>query len=429
MAVVPGGLPQPPLAVADTVTVAPGRTATVDVMANDLVAGGDRVTVELADPDQPGVRLQSETGPLLIDAPAGAERPRNVDVVYRLTNGIDTSQATVTLRTVGEFNNPPVVYDAFGTAEDAAAVSVDVLETAYDPDGAAEDLRVAEVFEPPGVPEAEVADGTITITRSDEAMVVPFRVEDGDGGAATASLYVPARGSNLPFVRDDALVQVDPGGSTRVRLADVVADPAGGTVSLAQAARVTSSPTTGVAVGANGRNAFTVEAPEGYAGPGAVVAEVTTDAPVGPDEEAVTTMVTIPVQVGRTRPILRCPEEPIEVPQGETVEVAVSSYCHVWTADPEDADALTFEAEWVDAVDGLSAEPDGGVVRVTAEQGAARDTPAVLAVSADGSAPGRIRFVVTGGPPPSMSPVRVSDMSSGESRVVDLGSLPASRRG
>ncbi|GAA2128062.1 Ig-like domain-containing protein [Nocardioides bigeumensis] len=422
VAVVPGGLPQPPLAVPDSVSVAPGRTATVDVMANDLVAGGDRVTVELADPDQPGVRLQSETGPLLIEAPAGAggAARRNVDVVYRLTNGIDSSQATVTLRTVGGFNNPPIVYDAFGAAEDAAAVSVDVLETAYDPDGAAEDLRVAEVFEPPGVPEAMVADGTITITRGDEAMVVPFRVEDGDGGAATASLYVPARGSNLPFVRDDALVRVDPGGSTRVRLADVVADPAGGTVSLARAARVTASPSTGVSVGADGRSSFTVEAPEGYAGPGAVVAEVTTDAPVGSDEQAVTTMVTIPVQVGRTRPVLRCPEQPIEVPQGETVEVAVSSYCHVWTADPEDADALAFEAEWVDAIDGLSAEPDGGVVRVTAGQGAQRNTPAVLAVSADGSSPGRIRFVVTGGPPPSMSPVRVSDMGSGESRVVDL---------
>jgi hypothetical protein len=425
VAVVPGGLPQPPLAVVDTVSVAPGRTATVDVMANDLVAGGDRVVVELADPDQPGVRLQSETGPLLVDAPSGggAAGRRNVDVVYRLTNGIDTSQATVTLRVVRDFNNPPVVFDAFGAAEDGDAVVVDVLETAYDPDGPPADLRVTDVLEPAGVAAAEVVDGRITLSRGEEAMVVPFRVEDGDGGAATASLYVPARDSNLPFVRDDALVRVDPGGSTRVRLPDVVVDPAGGTVSLAQGARVASSPLAGVAVGANGRNGFTVEAPEGYVGPGAVVAEVTTDAPGdtgAAGKEAISTMVTIPVQVGRTRPILRCPQEPIEVPAGETVEVAVSSYCHVWTADPAEAAGLSYEAEWAYEVDGLSAEPDGGVVRVTAGSGAARDTPAVLEVSADGSAPGRIRFVVTGGPPPSMSPVRVSDMSSGESRVVDL---------
>ncbi|MEO5851138.1 MAG: Ig-like domain-containing protein, partial [Nocardioides sp.] len=417
VAVVPGGLPQPPLAVSDAVSVAPGRSATVDLMANDLIAGGDRVTVEL--PDAPrGVRLASETGPVVIDPSAKADN-RNIDVVYRLTNGIDTSQATITLRTVKDFNNPPLVYDAFGTAADADTVTVDALETAYDPDGDAEDLAVTEVFVPPGTPAAEVRDGRITVSRGDQPSVVPFRVEDADGGVATASLYVPARGSNLPYVRQDALITLEPGESVRARLADYVVNPAGGPVGITLPDRVSSSPVGGVAVAAAGKGAVTLRAAKQYAGPGALVVEVTTGTSVN-DPAGLVSLVTIPVQVGDTRPILRCPNEAIEVPQGDSVEVSVSAYCHVWTADPDATAGLSFEAEWDEPVDGLTADSAGGVIEVSAAVGAERDRRGVLAVTAGGSAPGLIRFVVTGGPPPSLSPIRFSDMRSGQTRVFDL---------
>ena len=65
-----------------------------------------------------------------------------VVIVYRVSNGIDESRATMTLRHGDDFNNPPVVYDAFGSAEDSGSVVVDVLEGAYDPDGDAGDLVV-----------------------------------------------------------------------------------------------------------------------------------------------------------------------------------------------------------------------------------------------------------------------------------------------
>ncbi len=416
VAVVPAGLPQPPLAVADTVTVAPGRRTSVDVMANDLVGGGDRVTIALPDPP-PGVRLQSETGPVVIDAPTRADG-RNVDVVYRLSNGLDTSQATVTLRTAKDVDLPPIVYDAFGTAEDADTVTVDVLETAYDPDGAAEDLTVTDVFVPAGTPPAEVVDGRITVARGDQPSVVPFRVEDADGGAATGSLYVPARGRNLPYVRDGALIELAPGESVRARLSDYVVNPAGGPVTISLPDRVAASPDEGLAVVAAGKSAVTVRAASGYAGPGAAVVEVTTGATAAGDGQV--SMLTIPVQVGQTRPILTCPSEPIEVPQGESVEVPVSAHCHVWTSDPDEAAGLAFDADWDERVDGLTARSDGGVIVVTASAGARRDTRGVLAVTAGGSEPGLLRFVVTGGPPPSLSPIRVSDMRSGQSRVLDL---------
>ena len=69
--VVPPEEPQSPLAVDDQLTVEPGRTATFDPLANDYVAPGDDVRIELVDPpggrrarprDQPGHASRRRTG-------------------------------------------------------------------------------------------------------------------------------------------------------------------------------------------------------------------------------------------------------------------------------------------------------------------------------------------------------------------------------
>ena len=132
VSITPPGPPQPPLAVPDSITVAPGRTAVVDVLANDLVATGSRVALSLVAPP-PGVRLRSETGPLELDAPATVDG-RSVEVVYRVNDGLDSSQTTVTLRTAKGYNNPPIVSDAFGSAGDGTSVTADVLSAGTDDD-------------------------------------------------------------------------------------------------------------------------------------------------------------------------------------------------------------------------------------------------------------------------------------------------------
>ena len=133
MAVVEPGQPQPPLAVEDRLTVEPGRTATFDPLANDFIAAGDSVEVEILDgPD--GARLDPDTNLVTVPAPDSADAPPTV-LVYRVTNGIDESRSTMTLTTAEDYDNPPIVYDAFGRADDSGSVVVDVLEGAYDPDG------------------------------------------------------------------------------------------------------------------------------------------------------------------------------------------------------------------------------------------------------------------------------------------------------
>lgn len=417
VAVAPPGAPQPPLAVDDPLTVEPGRTATVDILANDHIASGDSVSVRLLDPP-PGAKLESPVGPLELDSPSEG-RGRTVKVVYEVTNGIAASRGTVTLRTADPYNNPPVAFDAFGTADDGDFVEVDVLETAYDPDGPSGDLVVSDVLPPAGV-EATVSGSTVTVTRGAQPVVVPFRVEDADGGATTASLYVPPASDGLPYVTADGLIEVDPGDAVELDLGDYVENPSGGDVRFTLKNRIWSSPVTAVGAAITGDDSFRVEANDAYEGPGGVTFEVTTGTSVS-DPEGRTAILTVPVQVGEDRPVLRCPESPVEVPQGTSIELDIASLCHVWTADPAEADDLVFRADWASSIDGLSIiEPEGAVIEVAADGSAQPGVTADLEITTEGGLPATLPVRVIRTPPPSLSPIRISDMEAGQTRAIDL---------
>ncbi len=424
VAVVQPATPQPPLAVADTITVEPGRVAKLDVIANDLVAAGDRVTIELLDAPA-GVTLESPQGPVVLQSPTDGSG-RNVEVVYRLSNGLAASQATATLRTSDPYNNPPVVFDAFGGVGVAGegegegdSVSVDVLETAYDPDGPAAALRVTEVIAPAGV-EASTDGATVSVERAEQPIVVPFRVRDSDGGVATASLFVPALRAGAPFVAADALIDLASGDTASFDPNDYVVSPAGGPVRLTLKNRIWSSPGTSLGATVTGDRAFQLEAAESYVGPGAVIFEVTTGTSVD-DPDGVRAVLSVPVQVGGEEPILRCPDEPVRIAQSQALDLDIASLCHVWTPDPDDAGGLDFEADWETSSDGLAIiTPSGPAIEVAAASTAEPGSRGTLLVTTGGSAPGRLELVVVKAPPPSLAPIRVDDMRAGETRTIDL---------
>jgi hypothetical protein len=420
VAVTEPGPAAPPLAVADVMTAEPGRTVRVDVLANDRVDPGDEVAVELVG-ELVGARVEGPRGPLLLDVPADATD--DVEVVYALGNGVGATRATVTVRVARPFDNPPVVPDAFGAApagpDRAAAVTVDVLDGAHDPDGDSAALRVTDVLAPRGV-EAEVEGSSVTVARGDRPLVVPFRVEDAAGSATTASLYVPPLGRRAPYVVPDAVVEVDPGATTVVDLADVVVDPAGGPVRLTVRDRVVGSPLTVVRPTVLDEQRLEVAAAPGRTGPGAIVLEVTTGESVD-DPDGVVATVSVPVQVGPADPILRCPEEPVEVTQDSSLDLDVSSLCHVWTPDPDAAASLTYDADWEASVEGLAiVQPSGSRIEVNAAAATPAGATATLLVRTGGGAPGRIGVVVVEAPPPVLAPVRVDDLGAGDTRSVDL---------
>ncbi|GAB3023932.1 Ig-like domain-containing protein [Nocardioides flavus (ex Wang et al. 2016)] len=425
VAVVQPGQPQPPLAVEDRLTVAPGRTATFDPLANDFIASGDAVEVELLDaPD--GASLDPRTNLVTVTAPEQTgDAP--VVVVYRVTNGLDESRATMTLTTVADHNNPPVVYDAFGRADDSGSVVVDVLEGAYDPDGDADDLEVTDVS---GDPSARVVGGgsEVRVDRGTSPKVLPFEVRDSDGAVAVASVYVPPTGNGLPYVLPDALIELDSGDSTTGRLSDYVAAPDGADVRLASGRRSWSASPTRLTVGPDGDNRFSLTAPADFRGPGAVLVEVTTAQDASGNEDTTTTadgvtaLLSIPVQVGDDSPSLECPSTVVPMAAGQRFDLDIATFCKVFTVDPRDAAGLDYSAEWSQPVDGVAVgSVVGSVVPVVADESATQGGEAVLTVRAGESNAQEVRFRLAQAPPPRLLPIRVETMEAGQSRSYDIG--------
>ncbi|WP_185994692.1 fibronectin type III domain-containing protein [Nocardioides campestrisoli] len=419
VAVVPAGLPQPPVAVADSLVVAPGGEARVDVLANDEIGRAKRVTLDLVDPPE-GVRLESEIGPLVVPAPASAEAD-TVEVVYSLSNGLASSLAQVRVEAEDGYNNPPVVQDAFGRAGASDAVKVDLLAgdreraAAYDPDGPADELRVTRIFAPEDSYQLE--GNTVTVTRAEAPMVVPFQVEDADGGVASASLYVPPAAGSRPFVKDGALIEIESGGSTTFSLADHLANPGGGTLQLTGPQQVWTSPRS--ATSARGTSADQVEltARDDFRGPAAVTVEVMT---VEDGEESDPTVLSIPVQVGSDRPEIDCPDSPIDVAASDSVVIDVISVCTVTPVVPGDEYTLAYTVDWADRVEGMGLSADGPLLDVSAAGGVRAGTQAALSVRAANSEPALLRVQVVKAPSPSLLSFSVPDMKPGDSREVNL---------
>lgn len=424
VAVVAPGQPQPPLAVEDRLTVEPGRTATFDPLANDFIASGDSVEVEILD-GPAGARLDPETNLVEVPAPDSADAPPTV-LVYRVTNGIDESRSTMTLTTTDDYDNPPIVYDAFGRADDSGSVVVDVLEGAYDPDGAVKDLEVVDVS---GDPSARVVDGVqVRADRGEAPKVLPFQVRDADGATAAASVYIPPTGDGLPYVLPGSLIELDSGESTTGKVSDYIAAPDGGKVRLASGRRSYSASPAALAVGPDGDDRFTLSAPAGFRGPGSVLVEVTTATDASGNEDATTTddgvtaILSIPVVVGDDTPSLECPSSVIPMSAGQRYDLDIATYCQVFTVDPRDAVGLEFTAEWSQAVDGVDVgSPQGSVVAVTASDDATEGGEAVLVVRAGDSNPQEVRFRLAQAPPPRLLPIRVETMEAGQSRSYDIG--------
>lgn len=423
VAVVGLGQPQPPLAVPDRLTVEPGRTATFDPLANDYVASGDAVEVSLLDAP-PGARLDPETNLVTVPAPDSLSAPPVV-VVYRVTNGLAESRATMTLDTAADYDNPPVVYDAFGRANDSGSVVVDVLEGAYDPDGPAEELRVTEVS---GDPTARVVGGVqVRADRGVAPKVLPFVIEDGDGATAAASVYIPPTGNGLPYVLDGALIEIDSGASMTGKVSDYIGAPDGGAVRLASGRRSYSAAPSALQIGPDGDNRFQLSSAPGFRGPGALLVEVTTATDASGNEDTsttadgVTVLLSIPVQVGDDTPSLECPSTVVPISAGQRFDLDIATFCKVFTPDPRDAVGLSYDAEWSQAVAGLEVgSPQGSIVTITAAESATEGGEAVLTVRAGGSNTQEVRFRLAQAPSPTLLPIRVDTMEAGQSRTYDI---------
>ncbi len=424
VAVVPPLEPKAPLAVDDQVTVQPGRVGVFAPLTNDNFDSGSEPILELIDPPE-GVERDPDTGLVTIQAPTDMQAPP-VQVVYSLSNGFQESRATMTLSTGPEVENPPVVFDAYGTTDDSDVAEANVLDGAYDPDGDAGDLTVSLSRTSAGDDTVTLEGSTMRVVRGAQPRVVPFQVSDADGSVAAASLYVPATGIGLPYVKPDALITMKSGGEFTGKISDYIVNPSGGQLRLAGGRQSVSATPTDLTGGAEDEQEFTLKADGGYRGPGAALLRVTTavdesgnEDPLDPSDGA-TALLSVPVQVGDDTPFLRCNQTPLALIPGQEIDLDLTTVCEVQTVDPRDVYRLDYSAAWDTELGQVNLDGvEGSVVSISVDEAADGGT-AVLAVRAGESREQLLTFNVAPADPPRLLSIPSQQLRAGQESALDL---------
>nr|WP_246319969.1 Ig-like domain-containing protein [Nocardioides kongjuensis] len=427
VAVTPAGAPQAPVAVNDVVVAAPGRKVEVDVLANDLRTPGTGLELLPLEAAPDGVSIDEKTA--LVRATASDNTRKALVVPYRVTTGFEESSAELSIRSVEGYNNPPVVEDAYARPEgNSAEVVVDVLASAYDIDGEGRPVQVESASDM-----TFSKSGKVTIPVGEAPQVVPFTVVDGEGATATASIYVPALPKDTPYLKPGAEIRLDPGETKEVPISDLVVDPEGQEVHLTLADKIVGAPAGKLqATAPDSDQTLVVSATKDAYGPGAVTFEVADGKDLATAHLAT---LAVPVTIGSGDPVLNCPQEPIVVVQGGVSRsVDIGSVCHVWAADPTDAEDVDYTADWADGQKpaDVTVIADGGRVKLTAGVKAAQDATGVLEIGARGveirDNAGRkptlpVRVVLAG--PPSLRPM-TAEGEAGKAVSVDVASYARS---
>ena len=423
VAVTPPGAPQAPVAVSDAITADLGADVQVDVLANDLHTPGTQLKILPLEGQPAGVELEGDSGPISVKA---SDNPRKkVTFAYRVTNGLDESVGEVVVTSVKGFNNPPVLADAFAEPKPGAtSVDVDVLKKAYDIDGDADALVVDDVA---GAGTAGqginfAPDGTVSVPLLDVPQVVPFRVVDGKGAASAASIFVPAKPVDTPYLLPDASIDLKPGETKDVPIKDFVADPEGDDVALTLVDSIQAAPEDNLTV-EEPPDAGTLRLTAGdRSGPGSVTFEVSDRAKLA-DPTAHKAVLSVPVQVGTMEPIISCPEDVLTVVEGGAGKLLdIASICHVWTADPAQARTLTYTADWNEGQQPQDVDvstTDAGI-QLVAGVNAVRDTRGALRIGAKGhESTGVLNVLVVAAGPPTLSSMSL-DSEQGDTAVLDV---------
>ncbi|HET9691213.1 MAG TPA: fibronectin type III domain-containing protein, partial [Acidimicrobiales bacterium] len=417
----PEGTPAP-VAVSDAVTAAPGAHVSVNVLANDIIAPGDAVTILPLARTNTTVPAGATVDGTSIDvvAPTGTEP---LVFTYGITDGRGAPSLAQVVVTAGPpgYDIPPVAVDDYATAPPAGQneVSVKVLANDYDPDGTPGDLTLVAVFSP----NAHIDGDQVVVVVGPAPQTIGYEIKDPGGATAIGVVHVPAVDVGPHLKAGAPTIQVPATGSVTVSLADYITDTRG-SVRLTSADGISTSPSSGLAWHAVDYTSLSLSAIGGYGGPGSLTVQVT-DGTSPNQPGAYTTYVTLPVQVGAPTPVLRCPSTPISVAEGGTAaSVDLTTFCQVWTPDPAQAASLSFTATWAQQPNDVStgwADAQHTILTVTAGSAANPNQTGTLKVDIAGtSVSTEFPVVVTSVPPATATPVDVPGAQTGKAVTVDM---------
>ncbi|HEY5230854.1 MAG TPA: Ig-like domain-containing protein, partial [Galbitalea sp.] len=388
VAIVPAGAPQSPVAVDDVLTSAPGANLHIDVLANDLIAPGDDVTVEpLARTNTVipvGASLEGTV--LLVKAPDDGAAP--LVLSYGITDGTGAvSVAQVTVRAKAGFDIPPIARDDTVSPVPATGSTVTVAVTANDddPQGSRADLQVTKVFDPLVV----ISGSSLVIPIETYAQTIGYQISDPAGSEAMAVVNVPGRltAAGPPKLKPDVQpIAIPQGGQKTIVLADYVLDPRGRSVRLTTADKISGSPADALQGQSQNGTTLVLHSVGTYSGPAAITFEVTDGTNLS-DPTGVKAVLTIPVTIGSAPPTLKCPATPLSVTAGGSpLTVDLTSLCQAVVSGPTQLASLKFSST-------LSALPG---VKLTSSGSAGEQLQLTAAADAKPKATGTITVQIAG---------------------------------
>ena len=197
----------PPLAVADAVTVQEGGTVSVqaqELLANDSDAEGDTLSITaVGDATNGLVTLDGDT---IIYSHDGSEMA-TASFTYTVTDGTDSTTALVTV-TVGPVNDPPVGVDDALAVREGGAISIDARKL-LENDTDAEDDALSITAVGDAANGLVTLDGSTVIYRHDGSETTSagfsYTVSDGTDSVSAAVTITVSPVNDPPEGVDDAL--------------------------------------------------------------------------------------------------------------------------------------------------------------------------------------------------------------------------------
>jgi hypothetical protein len=393
----------------------------VAALGNDLTAPDDAVSIAplntTNDPLPEGTSLQDDR--IVVKAPPAIGKP--LIVSYAITDGTGgRSVAQVVLNSQPGYDIPPVARDDVAKVTPGATTStVDVLANDDDPDGTADGLSISHVF----LPAAHLVDRKLVVPVQAFPQVVAYELRDKGGATSVGIVHVPGNGSAQPHVRPDApSIELAAGGSKTIKLTDYVVDPANKALRLTTTDRIWGSPPDGFTVTSKDQTTLELTARKGYQGPASAIFEVTDGTSLS-DPQAQKAVITLPVQVGKPQPVLRCPDSVLTAVQGgPPLKLDLAMVCHVWLDDPNAIGSVDFTSGWAKALGGVSiVKNSNSKVTITPGPSARPGSTGTIKVGVAGtpvSATLNVRVIKA--PPPTVAAITVRGLKAGATQIVDL---------
>jgi hypothetical protein len=289
-----------PVANTDEVTVRPGRSISVQVLANDSDPDGSPLDVTTATPNTADTTAIIEDDAIVTITPPKEEG--DYSVIYTIQNASGgTSQAYVYVSVDADAPlGYPIAQDTVLAVSDVlnqSSVDVAVLDNVFFPDGESSELGVALVQGYASSAQV-LPNKRIRVNIGNKSQIIPFSVShpDDDSIRSYAFIWVPGYDDALPQLdRTAPRLEVNSEETLRIDLNDYVVALGGNQVRLADTSTVR-------ATHANGANLvvdpFTLEytSADQYFGPAAITFEVT-DGSSATDPKGHTAILTLPIDV------------------------------------------------------------------------------------------------------------------------------------